>query len=136
MDNTETCYEVWEEDADNDIISAGYKFVSAGHWYAEGTEAVLLFNITGSTNLEQYNEEASNNLLSLENYIKSGDPNYSGLFGGWCDPAHSSCSDNVNYREGWDEEGCSYNEFNIYKNGVLVRKATKEYSAYESNISN
>jgi hypothetical protein len=121
MTDERTVYEVWAKEANQEVIDAGYTFVSDGTWYAKGTEAVLLFNISGGNN------GADPALQTVEDYIESGDTNYSGLFGGWCekDPKHSGNADNVSYSDGWDEEGCGYSEFNIYKGGVLVRRATR-----------
>jgi hypothetical protein len=106
-----TVYEVWSGEADQEVIDAGYTFVSDGTWYAKGTEAVLLFNISGGNN------GADPVLQTVEDYVESVDSNYSGLFGGSRDVEGD-----------WDEEGCGYDEFDIYKNGILVRKATRAKS--------
>lgn len=105
----------------DEIRGAGYTFISDGTWFAKGTEAVLLYHISGG---DQRNPEPL--LKTVEDYIASGDTNYSGMFGGWCekDPDKSGNADNVNYSDGWDEEGCSYNEFDIYKDGILVKEAS------------
>lgn len=117
----QTVYEVWVGETNQEVIDAGYIFVSDGTWYAKGTEAVLLYNISGG---DQRNPESL--LKTVEDYITSGDTNYSGMFGGWCekDSEKSGNADNVNYSDGWDEEGCKYSEFNIYKNGLLVKEAS------------
>ena len=99
---------IWEKEADKEVIEAGYTFISDGTWYAEGTEAVLLFNISGGQNGKK------TTLQTVEEYIQSGDSNYSGLFGGWR-------ANQPNVEDGWDEEGCGYDEFDIYKNGKLIR---------------
>jgi hypothetical protein len=105
----------------DEMRNAGYTFISDGTWYAKGTEAVLLYHISGG---DQRGEVPL--LKTVEDYIENGDTNYSGMFGGWCekDSEQSGNADNVNYSDGWDTEGCGYAEFDIYKNGKLVRKAT------------
>jgi hypothetical protein len=105
----------------DEIRNAGYTFISDGTWFAKGTEALLLYHISGG---DQKNPESL--LKTVEDYIASGDTNYSGMFGGWCekDTEKSGNADNVNYETGWDSESCGYFEFDIYKGGLLVRKAT------------
>jgi hypothetical protein len=102
-------WEIWGKEAAQDVREAGYRFYSTGRWYKRGTEAILLFNISGGNN------GADPNLQTVEDYIESGDTNYSGLFGGWCE-------NNPQHEDGWDEEGCGYDEFDIYKDGKLVKR--------------
>jgi hypothetical protein len=123
MEN-ETVYEIWKNDLDKPTREAGYTFISDGTWYAKGTEAVLLFNITVGTD-DKTNGEGKSALQTVEDYVESGDTNYSGLFGGNRDS--SVCRDtDMRQEPDWDEEGCGYNEFDIYKNGILVKEATEK----------
>lgn len=109
-----TAKEIWKDEADKEVVEAGYTFISDGTWYKKGTEAVILFNMTLSSGELDSGKSC---LQTVEDYIESGDTNYSGLFGGWR-------AERPGFEEGYDEEGCGYDEFNIYKNGKLVRKAT------------
>ena len=111
MTKLEQIKDIWEKEADKSVIESGYTFISDGTWYAKGSEAVLLFSISGGNNGKDPT------LQTVEDYIKTGGINYSGLFGGWCE-------NNPEHRDGWDEEGCGYNEFDIYKSGILIKKAT------------
>ena len=96
------------------LKEAGYKFVSDGTWYAKGTEAIPFFALHHEGTL----------IEAIDAYV-AGDHDESGLFGGWRDKTRSLSADNVNYSDGWDEEDCGFAEFDIYKNGILVKKATR-----------
>jgi hypothetical protein len=103
-------------DAEKEVVDAGYTFISDGTWYTKGTEAVIFFNMTVGPSIPR-NGEGMSVLQTVEAYVEGGEQNYSGLFGGWRHGVEG-------LEDGWDEEGCGYDEFDIYKDGVLVRKAT------------
>lgn len=90
---------VSKDDINKGVVKEGYKFFSGGEWFDKGSEAFLLFTLSGGKDY----------VSAVENYIlMNEDP--SGLFRGI-------------RKESEDEESCLLSEFNIYKNGVLIKKA-------------